>query len=157
MKVASYLVDQLTLKDFCERNHIRKLAVFGSVLRTDFTPQSDIDVLVEFYPGHIPGFFKLWEIEQELSEIFGGRKIDLVTTGFIALSSKTMFCKNRGHSMQKDDDVYVAHMILTAEKAVKAVEGKAKAEVLVCQYRVADHHRGSAWLDTCFKSNWLER
>lgn len=64
---------------FCRRHHIRKLALFGSVLRDDFRPDSDIDVLVEFEPGHVPGFIRLAGIELELSEILGGRKVDMNT------------------------------------------------------------------------------
>ena len=64
---------------FCERNHIRKLALFGSVLRDDFTPASDIDVLVEFAPGHVPGLIRLAGMEFELAEVFGGRHIDMNT------------------------------------------------------------------------------
>ncbi|MDY7013149.1 MAG: nucleotidyltransferase domain-containing protein, partial [Cyanobacteriota bacterium] len=47
------------LAQFCQRHHIRKLSLFGSVLRDDFSPQSDLDFLVEFEPGKTPGFFKL--------------------------------------------------------------------------------------------------
>jgi hypothetical protein len=64
---------------FCARNHIRRLSQFGSVLREDFGPQSDIDVLVEFEAGHVPGFFRLLELEEELSACFRGRKVDLRT------------------------------------------------------------------------------
>lgn len=64
--------------DFCRRRHIRKLSLFGSVLRDDFTPESDVDVLVEFEPAHVPGFFRFFEMEQELSETLG-RKVDLST------------------------------------------------------------------------------
>lgn len=67
------------LADFCRRNYIRKLAFFGSVLRDDFRPDSDIDVLVEFEPGHVPGFLKLADMEFELSALLGGRKVDLRT------------------------------------------------------------------------------
>jgi hypothetical protein len=67
-----------SLTDFCKRNHIRKLALFGSVLHDSFRPESDIDVLVEFDPDHIPGF-ALIRMQDELSTIFGGRKVDLVT------------------------------------------------------------------------------
>jgi hypothetical protein len=67
------------LAAFCERHHICKLAVFGSVLRSDFQPDSDIDVLVEFEQGYIPDFFRLYDIEQELSEIYSGHPVDLVT------------------------------------------------------------------------------
>ena len=62
---------------FCRRHHIRKLAFFGSVLRDDFTPESDVDVLVEFEPGHTPGL-AFFAMQRELSEILG-RKVDLNT------------------------------------------------------------------------------
>ncbi|MGO9056341.1 MAG: nucleotidyltransferase family protein [Candidatus Binataceae bacterium] len=61
---------------------IRKLALFGSVLREDFSPESDVDVLVEFEPGHIPGH-SFFAMEAELSEILG-RKVDLNTPGFLS-------------------------------------------------------------------------
>jgi uncharacterized protein len=64
---------------FCRRHYIGRLSVFGSALREDFRPDSDIDVLVEFLPGHTPGFFRLFDMEEELSAIFGGRKVDLRT------------------------------------------------------------------------------
>ncbi|MHA1479810.1 MAG: nucleotidyltransferase family protein [Candidatus Thorarchaeota archaeon] len=63
---------------FCKQHHIKKLSVFGSVLRDDFGPDSDIDVLIEFEPDSIPGFFELIEMEEELSELFG-RKVDIRT------------------------------------------------------------------------------
>jgi hypothetical protein len=62
---------------FCRKHHIRWLAVFGSVLRDDFGPESDVDVLVEFEPGHVPGF-AFFSIQEELSELFG-RQVDLGT------------------------------------------------------------------------------
>jgi len=65
------------IADFCRRYHIKKLAVFGSVLRPDFRPDSDIDVLVEFDPDHIPGL-SFFAMEDELSAILG-RKVDLNT------------------------------------------------------------------------------
>ena len=65
--------------EFCHRRHIRKLALFGSVLRDDFRPDSDIDVLVEFEPGHVPGFFSLFDMQEELSRLLGGRTVDLRT------------------------------------------------------------------------------
>ena len=64
---------------FCRRNRIAKLSLFGSVLRDDFTPGSDVDVLVEFEPTARVGFFELYDIEQELSNLLGGRKIDMNT------------------------------------------------------------------------------
>jgi len=65
--------------DFCRRHHIAKLSLFGSVLRDDFTPESDVDVLVEFEPEHIPGLFRLTSMELELSTILSGRKVDMNT------------------------------------------------------------------------------
>lgn len=65
--------------EFCKRNNIRRLSLFGSVLRDDFSPDSDVDVLVEFEPGQGPGFFGLARMERELSDILGGRKVDLRT------------------------------------------------------------------------------
>jgi len=64
---------------FCRRHHIRRLSLFGSVLRPDFRPDSDIDVLVDFEPGHVPGFFGLFDMAEELSSLLGGRKVDLRT------------------------------------------------------------------------------
>ena len=71
-------VSQTRLADFCQRHHIRRLAFFGSVLRDDFGPDSDIDVLVEFEPGHTPGLITLAGMEIELSQLLG-RKADLRT------------------------------------------------------------------------------
>jgi len=70
-------VAQEQIESFCRRHHIQWMALFGSVLRDDFTPASDVDVLVQFAPGHTPG----WEfvaIGDELAEIFG-RPVDLHT------------------------------------------------------------------------------
>ena len=75
-------IQKRKLRDFCCRNHIRKLSLFGSVLRKDFRPDSDIDVLVEFEPGHIPGL-SFFTIESELSELFG-RKVELHTLNFLS-------------------------------------------------------------------------
>jgi uncharacterized protein len=64
---------------FCRRHHIRKLSLFGSALRDDFGPSSDIDVLVEFAPGKTPNFFRLFDMEDELSTILEERKVDVRT------------------------------------------------------------------------------
>jgi predicted nucleotidyltransferase len=69
--------------DLCRRHHIRKLSLFGSVLREDFGPDSDVDVLVDFELEHIPGFLRLHEIEQELSALLDGRRVDLITEKFL--------------------------------------------------------------------------
>lgn len=64
---------------FCRKNHIQRLSVFGSALRSDFTANSDVDLLVEFEPGHVPGFFGIARLERELSSLMGGRRVDLRT------------------------------------------------------------------------------
>lgn len=66
------------IAEFCRKNHIRRLSLFGSALRSGFTSESDIDLLVEFYADHIPGLITLSGMEIELSEILG-RKADLRT------------------------------------------------------------------------------
>ena len=67
------------IAEFCKKNHIRTLSLFGSVLRDDFSSDSDIDFLVEFETGKVPGLIGLSRMERELSEILSGRKVDLRT------------------------------------------------------------------------------
>lgn len=67
------------IEEFCRKHHIRKLSIFGSYLREDFGPDSDIDFLVEFDPEHIPGLIEFSGMEIELSELLGGQKVDLRT------------------------------------------------------------------------------
>ena len=71
-----------TIAEFCKRNGIRRLALFGSVLRDDFGPDSDVDILVEFEPGIRMGL-RFFSLEIELSRILG-RKVDLNTPGFLS-------------------------------------------------------------------------
>ncbi|HSN23502.1 MAG TPA: nucleotidyltransferase domain-containing protein, partial [Methylomicrobium sp.] len=69
--------------NFCRANRIRRLALFGSVLREDFTPDSDVDVLVEFDTDARVGMIRLSALEMELSQILG-HKVDLNTPGFLS-------------------------------------------------------------------------
>src|SRR5437667_10469501 len=78
--IANIHVDREKSADFCRRNHIRKLALFGSVLRDDFTPESDVDVLVEFDPEARVSLLDVVGMEFDLSEQLG-RKVDLRTAG----------------------------------------------------------------------------
>ncbi|MFQ5671836.1 MAG: nucleotidyltransferase family protein [Nitrospinales bacterium] len=71
-------IPQDKVAPFCKRNHIRKLSLFGSILGENFRPESDVDVLVEFEPGHVPGLIELSGMEIELGGIVG-RKVDLRT------------------------------------------------------------------------------
>ncbi len=85
--------------DFCRRNRIGRLSLFGSVLRDDFTPESDIDILVEFEPGAVPGL-AFFSMQDELSAIFN-RTVDLNTAGFLSKSF-------RDQVMAELEPVYVA-------------------------------------------------
>lgn len=71
-------VDRGLLADFCRRHRVRKLAFFGSVLRSDFRDDSDVDVLYAFEDGYAPDYRVLVSMEEELSAMFGGRRVDLV-------------------------------------------------------------------------------
>ena len=78
----SIRIDKQSVAELCRRHHIKRLSLFGSVLRADLRPDSDIDVLVEFEPGHTPGF-AFFDIQDELSHLIG-RKVDLNTPGFLS-------------------------------------------------------------------------
>ena len=71
------------IEQFCQRHHIQRLALFGSVLRADFRGDSDVDVLVEFEPGKTPDFFTFVELQEELSDMLG-RQVHLNTPGFLS-------------------------------------------------------------------------
>ena len=73
-------VDNDQLADFCRRHHLTKLAFFGSVLTDRFGPESDVDVLFEYDRDHIPTFFDIADMEEELSVILG-RKADMRSPG----------------------------------------------------------------------------
>ena len=75
-------IDRDAIAAFCERHHIARLALFGSVLRDDFDAESDVDVLVEFQPGHVPGL-SFVSMERELSGLLQGRRVDLITPKFL--------------------------------------------------------------------------
>ena len=72
-------ITQEALHEFCERHHIRRISLFGSVLRGEERPDSDIDLLVEFEPGKTPGYLALAGMEAELSGLLDGRTVDLRT------------------------------------------------------------------------------
>ena len=71
------------IAEFCRRWKIRRFSLFGSVLREDFRPDSDVDVLVEFEPGAVVGLIGFAGMENELSKLIG-RKVDLNTAGFLS-------------------------------------------------------------------------
>ena len=100
MKKSNIDIPQEKIAEFCRRHYIRRLALFGSALRDNFTPDSDVDVLVEFEPGTRVGMIRLAGIELELSSILG-RKVDMNTPGFI---SKYF----RNQVLEEAEDQYVA-------------------------------------------------
>jgi predicted nucleotidyltransferase len=73
--------DQAALAALCRRRHIRRLSLFGSTLKGTARADSDVDLLVEFEPGRTPGLIRLGGIARELSDLLGGRKVDLRTAG----------------------------------------------------------------------------
>jgi predicted nucleotidyltransferase len=86
---------------FCQRHGITHMRLFGSVLRADFGPASDVDVLVEFAPGKTPGFFGLSDMEAELSVIMDGRRIDLNTVNSFTPPM-------RGRILKDAEEIYAA-------------------------------------------------
>ena len=72
-------IPQEQLTRFCRKYHIRRLSLFGSTLAGTARPDSDIDLLVEFEPGHEPGLLGMAAMEAELGELLGGKRVDLRT------------------------------------------------------------------------------
>ena|SRR5438067_2418771 len=95
-------VDPSQIADFCRRHHIRTLSLFDSVLRDDFKPESDVDVLLEFAPEARLGF-EIFAMEEELSRLLGGRKVDLVQEQYLIDVCGTASWPAPRCSMQKDD------------------------------------------------------
>ena len=92
-------VDRERLAEFCRQNGARRLAVFGSALRDDFRPDSDVDVLIEFEPGRTPGLRFFW-MQQELSRLFN-RTVDLHTPASLSRHF-------RNQVLSEAEDQYVA-------------------------------------------------
>ena len=86
-------IDRDLLGDVCKRWHITKLSIFGSALRDDFGPDSDVDVLIEFDPEHIPGW-EIVDIGDDLSEAFGGHYVDMVSPEYLipGLKERVLKC-----------------------------------------------------------------
>ncbi len=82
MVLNNIAIDRASVAAFCVKHHIRKLSLFGSVLRDDFRPDSDVDVLVVFDPAHSVGF-RIFDMEDERSGMFGGRRVDIVNEKYL--------------------------------------------------------------------------
>jgi predicted nucleotidyltransferase len=92
-------VDQERLAAFCRNNSVRRLAIFGSAVRDDFGPESDVDVLIEFEPGRTPGL-RFFSMQEELSRLFC-RTVDLHTP-----ASLSRYFRNQ--VLSEAEDQYVA-------------------------------------------------
>ena len=119
--------------DFCQRNKIRRLALFGSVLREDFTPESDVDVLVEFEPDARVGYFALGKMETELEDILG-RKADIYTYGGsrtapIGYSARRFSVLRRRYMTKRDDRVGPCGHACYAEEAIELLGDLSSAEL----------------------------
>ena len=93
-------IDRDAVSRFCRQHHIARLALFGSVLRDDFRADSDVDVLVEFQPGHVPGLDFI-AMERELSQLLQGRRVDMVTP-------KSLNVRIRDQVLSSAEPLYVA-------------------------------------------------
>jgi predicted nucleotidyltransferase len=94
------VIDRAAVRAFCQRHRIARLALFGSALRDDFGPESDVDLLVEFQPGHVPGL-DFVSMERELSGLLQGRRVDLVTPKFLKV-------RIREQVLREAEPLYVA-------------------------------------------------
>lgn len=134
-------IDRDAIAELCRRHHIRRLALFGSVLRPDFRADSDVDVLVDFEPEHEPGFHRLCAIEDELSPLLDGHRPDLGTFDglnrhirdrVLALAEplygelERPMTKGRGDRPPKDDTLYLHHMRDNATEALDMIAGKTR-------------------------------
>jgi uncharacterized protein len=93
-------IDVTILAEFCRKYHITRLAVFGSALSGDFHPDSDVDMLVDFQPGHVPGLDFI-KIERELSGLLQGRRVEMVTP-------KSLSPRLRSQILESAEALYVA-------------------------------------------------
>ncbi len=93
--------DQLV--ELCQRHRIRRLSLFGSVLRDDFGTGSDVDMLVEFEAGHSPGW-DIVHVEEDFSRLFGGRKVDLVNPRYLNRRLKNRVLRSAAVQYKADDE-----------------------------------------------------
>lgn len=111
-------VDDHVLDEFAHRHAIRRIAAFGSVLRGDFGPASDIDLLVEFEPDHVPGLLAIAGMEIELERLLG-RAVDVRTYGDLSRHFRDQVCATAQELYAADDDVRLRHLIEAAETAIR--------------------------------------
>jgi uncharacterized protein with HEPN domain/predicted nucleotidyltransferase len=136
-------IDRDAIAELCRRHHIRKLALFGSVLRPDFRADSDVDVLVAFDPEHRPGIRGLCAIEDELTPLLDGHRPDLITfdglnrhiRGRVLAVAEPLYgelerpmSEDQGDRPPKDDTLYLHHMRDNAIRAARMVADRSRAD-----------------------------
>ena len=117
--------DREKLAEFCRARHINNLAFFGSVLRDDFTQESDVDVLVEFEPGERVGLFRLVETEDVLSQLLG-RKADMHTAGGLNPYIKKDVLKGKMVSLDLEETLIALSISATVNPAAQTAVEKLK-------------------------------
>jgi uncharacterized protein len=128
MPIAQITIPPQRVAEFCRRHHIRRLALFGSVLREDFRPGSDVDVLVEFEPGYTPGL-DFFGMETELSEVLG-RNVDLNTPAFLVnIFGIGYWPKPRLNMSRQESRLRLQHMLDHAREAVAMASGKVRSDL----------------------------
>ena len=117
--------DQDALAALCRKHAIRRLSLFGSMLKGSSRPDSDVDLLVEFVPGSEQGFLGLAEIEMQLSALLGGLQVDLRTPADLqpAFSRRGDRVRRR-LNMSPDDRVRILHMLEAAEAIATFIMGR---------------------------------
>ena len=127
MAIGHLQTSPAALAEFCRRNAIRKLALFGSVLTDRFSDSSDVDVLVEFQPGETVGYLRMAAMERELSSLFGGRKVDLRTPGELSRYFRDEVL--RSFNMPPSDWVRLRHMLDASREAAAFARGKDREQL----------------------------
>ena len=116
-------VDHEKIAEFCRRNRIARLSFFGSVLRDDSTPDSDIDVLVQFEAGASTGYFTMAPLRQGLSEIVG-RPVDSRTPQELSRYFRDEVLAEARRSMSRNEDwVRLRHTLGAAQEALAFIDG----------------------------------
>ena len=117
------------IAEFCQRNHIRKLSLFGSILTPHFRPESDIDILVEFEPGSQTSLFDMAGMELELTERMG-RKVDLRTPGDLSRYFRERVVATAAPQYERPRVRRLLHMRDAAREALSFLEGRTSQNLL---------------------------
>ena len=126
---ASLTISRERIAAFCREHGIRRLAVYGSALREDFGPDSDVDVLVEFEPDRTPGLLGIARLERELSSVLGGRNVDLRTPEDLSRYFRQSVIEEAEVQYAQDDAIRLRHMLDAAQEAMSFAQGRNRADL----------------------------